>query len=293
MVLILFGKEPWFFAKEKKKLIDSIEEPELNVMLTGTFEQEEAFFAHTYPLVGNRRGIVVEVENLSSLNNSWFTNYLEDVAEFTDVLVIVKKVDQKTNFFKKILPYCRECKKLSESELKSFIQETVQPYLFETKALYEFLEREDYLSGDIDLIGVLHDLDSLKDAAKSNKISLECVKEVIRDRRVSNIFLLIKLLLNQNWGELSRQCSLISADAALPTIALLLYEFRISYKLNIGTAQEIGAKFYSLRNVNVKSLLAGIRICTTAMEDIKTGKLNANIALLLTCEKLLEELKRQ
>lgn len=290
-IQIMFGDEPYFLSKYKNELFSKINYPDFNISIYESFEEAAYDSCTTYPVMEEERVVFIDADKLSALDTSFFKKYLEKPAEFTHLLILARNVDKKLKIYKELSTkkLIKEVNKLENTislkkEIQGFLEE--QHGSITKEALEELIQRENYLDNEaVNLISITNDLLSMLNIDKN--ISLDMVKEYVRDNAVDNVFALAKLILSKNAAALRKEISLISSDQAIPTLALLLREYRIGYKASFVPLKEIGTRYASFYKMPKEQLLAGIEICTKAMEEIKEGVLDAKVALTVTVGKLL------
>ena len=290
-IQIIFGNEPYFLSKYKNELFSKINYPDFNISIYESFEEADYDSCTTYPVMEEERVVFIDADKLSALDTSFFKKYLENPPKFTHLLVLARNVDKKLKIYKELSAkkIIKEVNKLENTislkkEIQGFLEE--QHGSITKEALDELIQRENYSDNEaVNLISITNDLLSMLNIDKN--ISLDMVKEYVRDNAVDNVFALAKLILSKNAAALRKEISLISSDQAIPTLALLLREYRIGYKASFVPLKEIGTRYASFYKMPKEQLLAGIDICTKAMEEIKEGILDAKVALTVTVGKLL------
>ena len=295
MIRIIFGNEPYLISQIKKESFSMVSDKDFNLSMYESFDEKVLELCATYPVLEDRRVVYIDLDRLSLLNNEFFNAYRKAPAEFTVLLILCRDVDKNTKFAKELkkegLLY--EINKLTEAdELKNTIHKFIREKggSIEPSALKELIARENYFENDaVNLISISHDIDCLLSVSKN--ISLDMVREYVKDMAVEHIFSLAKLIEKGDALALKKEISLISHDRAIPMLSLLLREYRISYKLTFSAHQDIGIKYHTFRNLSKKQAVQGMRTCTSIIEDIKTGRIDEKIALQLAVGQLLQQRK--
>lgn len=283
MIKMLCGDEPYLIQKEKESVVSTVLEPDFNLSAYQKFDAEVYDVCFTYPVVEDKRVVVVDADTFSVINNDAFKKYLDEPSDFCDLVVIIRNADFSSAFAKSLKKNLTVCDKLKqEGDLKREVLSKVSKAgaRISDDALAEFIKRQNYFErSDINLHSVMNDLQTLLDL--SREISLDMIKSHVKNHDIGNVFLLSKLLLNGNSKELKRQCALIStsADEVFRVLGLLQREFRIAYKQKYFAPAQIDAKYFNLKNLSKPTLLKGLGICTDISEQIKDGKIGYSVAL--------------
>lgn len=293
MIKIIFGNEPFLISQIKKETFSIILNSDFNLSMHEIFDENVFNLCNTYPIMESKRVIFIDLDKLSMLDNECFNTYRKAPTEFTEVLILCRNVDKNTKFAKMLKKegILLEVNKLKEeAELRTILQKFIKDKngSIEPAALRELISRENYFDNEsINLISISHDIDSLLNISRN--ITLNMVKENIKDMAVENVFVLAKLIEKGDSIALKKEISLISPDKTIPTLSLLLREYRIAYKATFIPLSDIGIKYCTLNKMSKKQLIHGMRICTSLIEDIKTGRVSEHIALQLAVVQLLQK----
>lgn len=297
MMKLLCGDEPYIIMKYKEAAVATVVEPDFNLSVFHKFDAEVYDTLFTYPVMEEKRVVVVDVDNISALNNDFFKKYKDNPSDFSDLIVIIRNADFSTKFARELKKSLTICDKLShEGDLRKEIMSVVNSNgaSISEAALKEFIARQNYFERpDINLHSVMNDLQTLLDLSK--EISLEMVKHHVKNHDVGNAFLLSKLLLSGNSKELKKQCALISSssDEVFRVLGLLQREFRIAYKEKYFTPTQIDAKYFNLKSLSKATLIKGMQICAEVTDQIKEGKIEAGIALDYASMQLVNLIKKE
>lgn len=291
MIKIIYGDEPYFISLIKKDTFSMVSQKDFNLSMHEVFDEDVFTLCNTFPFMEEKRVVFLDLDKLSLLNNEYFAAYKKEPAEFTEVLILLRQVDKTTKLYKELKKegLLLEVKKIEqEHELKKFIQNYVtrEEGSIQMDALREFIIRENYFENDaVNLISITNDLTAMLSVSKN--ITINLVKDMIKDMATENVFSLAKLIEKKDAMGLKKEVSLISADKAIPTLSLLLREYRIAYKAMYAPLTDIGVKFMTFKNMPKEQLVHGMKVCTSLVEDIKTGKVSETIALQLAIGQLL------
>lgn len=292
MIKIIFGDEPYLISVIKKETFSMVSEKDFNLSMHEVFDEEVFALCNTFPIMEEKRVVFVDLDKLSLLNNEYFAAYQKEPAEFTELLILCRQVDKNTKFAKELKKngLLLEVTKLKEeTQLKKFIQSFVKEKggSIESEVLKELVARVNYFDNDAtNLISVTNDLEAMLSINKY--ISLSMVKDMVKDMATENVFSLAKLIEKGDAKGLKKEISLLSPDKAIPTLSLLLREYRIAYKAKFASYGEIGIKFCTFSKMPVEQLVHGMSVCTSIVEDIKNGKVQENIALQLAVAMLVD-----
>ncbi len=292
MIKVLYGSEPYLISKIKDEVVSQIQFPDMNLTSAEVFNSEIVDILQTYPLMEDRRVVVIDADSLSVISNDDFTGYMENPSEYSDLLVILRQADMRVklvNQLKKngLLTICNkfESEKDLIAEIKSVL--SVNGYSIAEDAFKEFLKRENYFDNeDVTLYGVINDILGL--GVVNPNITLDMVKSTIKDNAKENVFSLAKLILNKDVKGFRQQANLMSADQAIPTLSLIMREYRIAYKALYFKPNEIGAKYINFSSMTKEQLIKGIEVCMDLIDGIKQGRVDASIALNLASARLFQ-----
>ena len=295
MIKLIYGDEPYFISLIKKETFSMVNNKDFNLSIHEVFDEDVFTLCNTFPFMEEKRVVFLDLDKLSLLNNEYFAAYKEAPSEFTELLILLRQVDKSTKLYKELKKegILLEVKKIEqEYELKKFVQNYVtrEEGSIQSDALREFMTRENYFENDaVNLISIINDLTAMLSVSKN--ITIDLVKDMIKDMATENVFSLAKRIEKGDAMGLKKELSLISADRAIPTLSLLLREYRIAYKATFAPLTDIGVKFITFRNMSKEQLIHGMKVCTSLVEDIKTGKVSENIALQLAVGQLLNNKK--
>ena len=292
MVKIFYGNEPWLISKEKERIVSGLSLPEMNLLSFQMWGNDVLDALQTLPFIDERRVVILDLEKPSSLDCKSFKAYLGNPSNTADLIIQLREADLRTKF-------CAELKKGGFITIRDKFKDEISlineigSYLKEKEAtmtkeaLSLFLHRENYFElPEITFFTLANDLDTLISINKS--ISKEMVAQFIPDNATVNDFALAKLILSGNATAVRCHINMVSDSDAMRIIALLLREYRIAYKALYFKESEIGVKFVSLKNkLSKEHIISSIEICTSAMDDIKAGRLGCEYALKVVTGKLL------
>ena len=272
-----------------------VSEKDFNLSIHEIFDENVYELCTTYPIFEDTRVVFLDLDKLSLLDNEYFRAFKKSPTEFTQLLILCRTIDKNSKFAKELKKegLLVEIQKLKEEyELKNFILNFLKEHdgFMEPAALKEFIRRENYFEHDaVNLISVTNDLTAMLSLDKN--ITLNMVTDMVKDMTKENVFSLAKLLERGDVIGLRKELALISPDKAILTLSLLLREYRIAYKASFAPLSDIGVKYSTLRKLPKKHLLYGMDVCTTMIEDIKTGRVADYLALQMAIGQLINNLK--
>mgnify|MGYP003293039412 CR=1 FL=1 len=292
MIKFLYGNEPYLIARTKEELVSSLSMPEMNLFCSNSWNGEIREALATLPFVDDKRVVVLDLDRPSSLDCESFKEYLKKPSATSDLLIILREVDFRTKFCSELKKsgLITMCDKFKDEgtltrEIGLYLKQ--QGASMDKDALSIFICRENYFEvPEVNFFNIKNDLDMLISINKS--ISKGMVEQFVPDNATVNDFALAKLIASKDVVAVRKHINMVPESDTMRILALLLREYRIAFKALYFNESEIGVRFVSLKGKLSKTqLLNSIRICTDAMEDIKSGKLSCSYALKVVTGKLL------
>lgn len=284
------GSEPYLVDYHKNKLIGQFDLKELNFMEATSFDESVYDFLFTFPMGDDRKVVYLSVDSLNEVNNPLYKKYEESPSDFGELVVKFRNHDGRESFYKKLVKdgvLQLYDKVPTESELAAFLEKKVSQrgVSFENKeTLSLFIERENYWEKkDITLYNILSDLNNL--VALGNTITKEMVLSVVPDNANEQTFEIAKMIAAKNISGLRKQAVLCKGNE-IGTLAALLREYRIAYKLQYFTPAQIGTSKFAFKGLTKEQLLRGIDIVTDAISSSKQGSMPKETILEHTFLKL-------
>lgn len=290
MIKIVYGNEPYLIEQIKSSLGKSLKNPDMNRLKAQAFSDEVYDFLTTYPILDDKRVVLLDIDTLSVLDNALFKSYLDKPSAFSDLLIEVRNYDARMKLANELKKQglVKKCNKLENKEdLEVSILKIIAGLggRITVDAYNELIQRENYLESDVNLFNILNDLKGI--LSISRDITKELVLAYVKDHAVEEPFSISKLLLRKDIAGLRRQINLISSDNAIQIISLLLREYRIAWKVQMGLP--VSAKYVSMKSLSHAKVWCGLAICQNAVDSIKKGALPSDQALQITLLKLLHE----
>lgn len=292
MILVVSGVEVYNIDRYRKKALEEVSNPEMNVTrFTGAFTEEVAVQCNTFPFLSEKRAVLLECDTQKGLDNKDFEEYLQNPSKSCNLFITLKKSDSRTKLIKRLTSaeIYRSCNKFDdERKVKQVLEFELKrrDAVMSGAAMSEFLRRINYLRyEDMTLAYAVNLLDSC--VAISKEITPEIVDQMVPEFREPNVFGLISLIKNKEVDKLTEEIALIPEDEAIGKMSLLLRSYRIAYK----------ARFYKLGDIAknardefpemaTEDLVRSMKIITDLIEGIKTGRVEQANALRLCAGKL-------
>lgn len=291
-IYVLYGNEPYLIDFHKRKLVESISMPNLNVAYFESFGPEVVNYLATYPIIDNERVAFVSLSDIKDVNKSkLFEKTMSDSNEFATLCLLCNSCDKRASVYSKLqkMGCVHPCNKISDSEkIKKIIFKEISAVggRITADAYNLFLARMNYQErDDITIYNILSELDKLLSYSKD--ITVETVELLIRENLVDNVFGIAKLLLAKDNVGLKQQAELLSQNP-IGVLAALLREYRIAWKHKYFNSKEkIGVNYISLSSLSKSELYQGMSIITESIDGVKNGSIPENEVLFFTFMKLL------
>ncbi len=291
MIQILYGDEPYGIEKRKKKVISGLSTPQMNFeMRQGKFDIDMQTACLTYPFLDDRKVILLDVESLKALDTKEFKDYLKAPNKTTDLIIIVRNVDQRLKMFKALkeaglLVPCMKLK--SEKELTTVLCAEIKSRggQITGNAMSEFLKRLNYSKEGVNLLYAVGFIETLININKD--IDEGMVKRYMPSNEEANEFWLSSLIKAKDADNLYKQLSLIPNDEDIKVLSLLLKDYRVAYKLKYFGEKEIGTARTEFAGLSKEMLNKAMNVITDGIYAIKSGYLPKEHALKSVCSQLL------
>ena len=292
MVLVVSGVEVYNVDRYRKKALEEVSNPEMNVTrFAGAFTEEVAVQCNTFPFLSEKRAVLLECDTQKGLDNKDFEAYLQNPSKFCNLFIVLKKADSRTKLIKRLTSagFFKSCDKFDDvHKVRQVLEYELKrrEAVMSEAAMSEFLRRINYLSyEDMTLSYAVNLLDGC--VAISKEITPEIVIKMVPEHREPNVFGLINLIKNKEVDKLTEEIALIPEDEAIGKMSLLLRSYRIAFK----------ARFYKLGDIAknardefpqmaTEDLVRSMEIITDLIEGIKTGRVEQANALRLCAGKL-------
>ncbi len=292
MVLVVSGPEAYNIARYKKKALEGVQSPQMNVTsFAGTFTEDVAVQCRTFPILSERRAVLLECETQKGLDTKEFEEYLQNPSDSCNLFVALKKADSRTKLIKKLTSagVYKSCNKFDdEAKVRQVLEYELRQRgaTMEPAAMAEFLRRINYLNYEaMTLSFAVNLLEACVSVSK--EIDAETVVKMVPEHREPNVFGLINLIKNKEVDALSEEIGLIPADEAIGKMSLLLRSYRIAYKARFYKLGEIGKRVRDeFPDKTTDDLVRSMKVITDLIEGIKTGKVDTANALRLCAVEL-------
>jgi len=291
MIQVLYGDEPYGIEKRKKKVISGLSTPQMNFeMRQGKFDIDMQTACLTYPFLDDRKVILLDVESLKALDTKEFKDYLKAPNKTTDLIIIVRNVDQRLKMFKalkeaNLLVPCMKLK--SEKELTTVLCAEIKSRggQITGNAMNEFLKRLNYSKEGVNLLYAVGFIETLININKD--IDEGMVKRYMPSNEEANEFWLSSLIKARDADNLYKQLSLIPNDEDIKVLSLLLKDYRVAYKLKYFGEKEVGTARTEFAELSKEMLNKAMNVITEGIYAIKSGYLPKEHALKSVCSQLL------
>ncbi len=284
MICVLYGDEPYRIDYKKRKLIAGADV----TYAVGSFGEELYSLAMTYPFMSQKRCIILDIDSLKDLDTAEFHEFMKQAPVFTDLVVNCRNADSRLRLFKvlKEAGILVECNKLkAEEDVKKVLQSELnaEGVTIQEDAMTLFLKKMNYPSEGMNLLTMVGYLKTLMVLTK--QITVDDVKAHCPSFEEPNVFALTELLLSGDNDRLLREVNMIAPDDAIPSLSLLLRNFRISWKRRSFPDVSFGG-MDKLSTLSIKQLENGMEILTATIKNIKNGVVQSDIALKLACGEI-------
>lgn len=273
MLKIITGNEPYLIDREKSSVMSGLVIPEMNELRTDRFDKDTLSFLNTVPMIPDKkRCCFIDIDKQGTLDTAEFAEYLEEPIPTSDVLILIREYDGRTKFGK-LLKEKGLIRVLNKLEDEESVKKVILWELnrcgarITADAMDEFMRRENYLdSDDVNLLSIVSDLHAI--CAIDKDITLNMVQTYIQSHEIANKFALSKMIKDRNIQGLIKQAELLSKDELIGTLAILLREYRIAWKINFA---KLNVKYVTFKGMSAGESLKGMGICQNAIDKIKSG----------------------
>lgn len=285
-VTVLYGAEPYMIEHMKNKSLSG------QAVRYSEFSEEVLSQLRTYSLFGTPE-IVVDSETLSVIDHERFWNYLESPSEEGNLVVIIRKVDERSKAFKK-LKGCKQielkkCDKLDDARFRNFLLGIVKRRRrnIDEAACQLLMERLCYSDPDVNLYHCGNAVMQMLDGTDGN-ITETVVERFFPAEEEVNRFQIGGLIEKGQCAALYEAAAQLSKDPGpIPFLMLLQREFRIAYKARYCKLADIGVRGTSFRSWGEQDLIAGMSIVGEIVRKIKSSQIPDNIAVATCIRELL------
>lgn len=288
--MLVFGDEPFQIDKYRKELHKKVEVPELDLLETNEFTENEKQFLGQYSLFGNEKILIYRAGNLKDCAE--LVDYVAKRKNTVSIYVFCNDVDKRSKVYKAFKKdEIKEFNKLSHELLeKTIVQYVKMNGSAITKEAYNtFLQYVNYYSEESNLYDVLHALERL---CVSKEITKETVEKVVLDRETEDIYSLIQLISERNHEKAQHQADLIlqnQKNNVIGVLSLLLRSYRLAYKMRVCNVslKEIGVQYRTfVPRLSAEECHKAMNVIDEAVNKIKQGFYRPEIALKLTLVQL-------
>ena len=285
-VTVLYGNEPYMLEHMKNKSLSG------QAVQYSEFSEEVLSQLRTYSLFGVPE-IVVDVETLSELDHARFWSYIESPSEEANLVVVIRKADERTKTFKKLKEnksiVLHKCDKLDEARFQNFLLGIVKrrERTIDEATCQLLMERLCYNDPKVTLYTCGNAVMQMIDGTDGN-ITRETVEMFFPSEEEVNRFQIGGLIEKGQCAALYEAAAQLSKDPGpIPFLMLLQREFRIAYKARYCKLADIGVRGTSFRRWGEQDLIAGMSIVGEIVRKIKSSQIPDNIAIATCFRELL------
>lgn len=206
----------------------------------------------------------------------------------TTSLIIVTAFDKRTKLYKSIEKHVKFCvfNKLSIGELKIFISDyfTSKGKLIDDELIKLIIDRIGYLSIDtIFLYNVISELERLVNMSSEKEISRDII-ETMKPPAETNVFKLVGKISKKSPEAVKYLQGLLNEGTnEMQLLGLLLWHYRLLYKVKIAGASAVEVNEYSLKDLDMQLDIATVKMIIgeimNTQNNIKSGLINSRLAL--------------
>lgn len=288
--MLVFGEEPFQIDKYRKEIRKKVKVPELDLLETSEFTENEKQFLSQYSLFGDEKVLIYRVRNMKECTE--LVEYITDRKNSVSVYVFCDEVDKRSKVYKafkkeEILEFNKLSHDLLEKTIVQYVKKNGSAI---TKEAYNtFLHYVNYYSEESNLYDVLHALERL---CVAKEITKETVEKIVLDRETEDIYSLIQLISEHNHESAQHQANLIlenQKNNVIGVLSLLLRSYRLAYKMRVCNVslKELGVQYRTfVPRLSAEECHQAMNIIDDAVNKIKQGFYRPDIALKLTLVQL-------
>ena len=285
-VTVIYGCEPYMIEHYKSKSLTG------RAMHFTEFSEEALSQLRTLSLFGAPE-VLVDAESLSVLDHERFWRYLASPSEEGSLVVVIRKVDERTKAFKKLKEssniILRKCDKLDGTRFQNFLLGIVKKRSrkIEADAFQLLMERLGYSDPDVNLYTCGNAVMQMLDGTDGD-ITRKMVEFLFPAEEDVNRFQVGGLIESRKCAALYEAAAKLTKDPGpIPFLMLLQRELRIAYKARYFKPAEIGTRGASFKSWRENDLIAGMSIVGGIVEKIKRSEIPENVAIATCFRELL------
>ena len=287
---LVYGDEPYLIDEFRKNVIKEVEIPEMNLLDTVEFDEEEQRFLCQQSLFGGKKVMIFRAKSLKESQE--LISYIADKKNDTAVYIFCRDIDKRSKVYKSFKEdEIKVCNKIHQDALVLTCVRFVQKAgcKITKEACDRFLELINYYSDEVNLYDVRN---SLKRLCTYPEITTEVVENLVMDRQTEDIYSLIQLIMQKKPAEVYRQADLIlqnQKNNVIGILSLLLRSYRLAYKMQVCncTLKDLNVNYRTyVPRLSADACDQAMNIIEKAVMDIKRGFYTPEIALKITLSKL-------
>lgn len=287
---LVYGDEPYTIDEFRKKIIAEIGVPELNLLDTTEFAEDEKRFICQFSLFGDKKILIFRAKSLKECQE--LLEYISDKQNDTMVYLFCEEIDKRSKLYKLFHEdEIKICNKIHQDALVRTIVRFIQnaECKITKDACDRFVQLINYYSDEVNLYDVRN---SLKRLCSYPEITIDVVENVVMDRQTEDIFSLVQLIMQKKAPEVYRQADLIlqnQKNNVIGILSLLLRSYRLAYKMQVCNcslkALNVNYRTY-VPKLSVDVSNQAMNMLDKCIMDIKQGRYTPEIALKITLAKL-------
>ncbi len=293
-----YGSESYLIKIAVQREIELVLSPEMNVSMDIPLDEAGYQSCYTEPFLADKRLLVFRLENLKNP----YIKKLQDKPTENKVVLIADSVDKRLAVFKGFeKSKIRQFEPLNEEKFDGFLKSRIRHFEVPITNIEEYTYIKDRIKyGERPYCNLFTVENYLKALAGLGSASKEVVDEVIPKYVSENNFALFPYLVRGDkkaYYELLNEK--VSGADAIGTLSLLLYYFRISYKVKLvgkeNAVGEIGVSSYQLKDIldaPLEMLKEAMSLCQEGVNKIKRGEKDRDV-LVFTSAQLFDLLERK
>ena len=256
--------------------------------------------ARTRPCFANKQVVLLKVPDLKC---DALLSYAKKPCVFTDMYIIPENVDKRTVIYKSLsnMGLIKEYGKLSQSQFKQFVLEKL---LNAGKRISEevygyFVCRCGYFEAkSVTLFSIEKSVEQLCFVCEDD-ISKAAVDAFVEEGDTQKIFVITKDLLLKDRRKLLIHTNMLmrNGENGIAMLSLLLRNFRLAYKASLFADKPIkeiskmlgvpSYQFQEYLKFSPEQIEKVLDIFSEGIFNIKTGKMAAEIAVIISCQKAM------
>lgn len=291
-----YGSEAYLIKIAINKEAELISAPEMNVSIDIPLDEAGYQACYADAFLADKRLLVFRIENLKNP----YIKKLQEKPTDNKVILIADSVDKRLAVFKGFdKSSIRQFEPLNEEKFDGFLKSRIRHFEVPITDMEEYTYLKDRIKyGERPYCNLFTVENFLKMLAGLGSASKEVVDEIIPKYISESNFALFPYLVR---GDKKAYYELLNEKVngadAIGTLSLLLYYFRISYKVKLvgkdNAVGEIGVSAYQLKDIldaPLELLKEAMSMCQDGVNKIKRGEKDRDV-LVFTSAQLFDLLE--